>query len=213
MIGGLSLELLRYCDQHTNHIPDYLIDLERTTHRATMAPQMLSGRLQGRLLSLVSRMTRPKTIVEIGTFTGYSALCLAEGLEEEGVLHTFEVSDQYEEIIADLKSRVALANRIVFHKQDVLQYLPGCGLSIDLAFVDGSKKQYPDYLRALTPLMKKGAILISDNVLWYGKVVEPEMDEETAVLARYNQSLRDSGEWDVVMLPVRDGISLAIKLV
>lgn len=213
MIKGLSLDLFRYCEQHTNHIPDYLIDLERTTHWSTLAPQMLSGRLQGRLLSLLSRIKGPGTIVEIGTFTGYSALCLAEGLVDEGTLHTFEVSDQYDEIIANLKEKVGLTKKIVFHKEDALQYLSTCRLSIDLAFVDGSKKQYPEYLRALTPLMKKGAMLISDNVLWYGKVLDTEKDADTGILDGYNKSLTESDEWDVVMLPIRDGISIAIKQV
>jgi caffeoyl-CoA O-methyltransferase len=213
MIQGLSLDLFRYCELHSNHIPDYLIDLERITHRSTLAPQMLSGRLQGRLLSLLSRIKRPLTIVEIGTFTGYSALCLAEGLDHEGTLHTFEVSDQYDEIIDQLKEQVSLTQRIVFHKEDALSYLPGSGWAIDLAFVDGSKKQYPEYLRVLTPLMKKGSMLISDNVLWYGKVLDAEKDTETTVLDAYNKSLAESEEWDVVMLPVRDGLSIAIKKV
>ncbi len=211
MLKGLSLEVLRYCDTHLSNVPDYLTELERKTHLNTMAPQMLSGSLQGRFLSMISRLKQPHLIVEIGTFTGYSALCLAEGLAENGRLYTFEVENTYDEIIQGLQQDVEHCAKIEFIKKSALEYLPHTGWSVDLAFVDGSKKEYLDYLRVLENMMPTGAVLLSDNVLWYGKVAEEIKDHDTSIIDQYNQYLRDSAKWDVVILPIRDGISVAIK--
>ncbi|MBK9270272.1 MAG: O-methyltransferase [Saprospiraceae bacterium] len=211
MLEGLSLDILRYCDTHLSSVPDYLTELERKTHLQTMLPQMLSGAVQGRFLSLLSRLKKPDTIVEIGTFTGYSAMCLAEGLSPMGRLYTFEVDDSYDEIIKRLQENLVLCNKIDFIKGSALKLLPTKNWKVDLAFVDGSKKEYLDYLKVLEPMMPSGSVLISDNVLWYGKVVQENKDKDTLIIDQYNQYLRNSENWDVVILPIRDGISVAIK--
>ncbi|MFZ1515058.1 MAG: class I SAM-dependent methyltransferase [Saprospiraceae bacterium] len=211
MIADIGIELMRYCDQKSSPIPDYLQILERKTHLSTLSPQMMSSSSQGRLLSLLSKLKRPKYILELGTFTGYSALCLAEGLAEDGLLHTFEVVDTYDHIIEFVKKEIPLASKIIFHKQDALEGISNLDLEFDLVFIDAAKKQYPEYLALVSPLMKKGALLIADNVLWYGKVLDEKKDQETAVLDHFNTLVSESGDWDAFILPLRDGLTLAIK--
>ena len=195
MIADIGIELMRYCDQKSSPIPDYLRILERKTHLSTLSPQMMSSSSQGRLLSLLSKLKKPKCILELGTFTGYSAQCLAEGLEEDGLLHTFEVVDTYDHIIEFVKKEIPLASKIIFHKQDALEGISNLDLEFDL----------------VSPLMKKGALLIADNVLWYGKVLDEKKDQETAVLDHFNTLVSESGDWDAFILPLRDGLTLAIK--
>ncbi|MBK9716048.1 MAG: class I SAM-dependent methyltransferase [Saprospiraceae bacterium] len=211
MIADIGIELMRYCDQKSSPIPDYLRILERKTHLSTLSPQMMSSSSQGRLLSLLSKLKKPKCILELGTFTGYSALCLAEGLEEDGLLNTFEVVDTYDHIIEFVKKEIPLASKIIFHKQDALEGISNLDLEFDLVFIDAAKKQYPEYLALVSPLMKKGALLIADNVLWYGKVLDEKKDQETAVLDHFNTLVSESGDWDAFILPLRDGLTLAIK--
>ena len=211
MIADIGIELMRYCDQKSSPIPDYLQILERKTHLSTLSPQMMSSSSQGRLLSLLSKLKKPKCILELGTFTGYSALCLAEGLEEDGLLHTFEVVDTYDHIIEFVKKEIPLASKIIFHKQEALEGISNLDLEVDLVFIDAAKKQYPEYLALVSPLMKKGALLIADNVLWYGKVLDEKKDQETAVLDHFNTLVSESGDWDAFILPLRDGLTLAIK--
>lgn len=211
MIADIGIELMRYCDQKSSPIPDYLQILERKTHLSTLSPQMMSSSSQGRLLSLLSKLKKPKCILELGTFTGYSALCLAEGLEEDGLLHTFEVVDTYDHIIEFVKKEIPLASKIIFHKQEALEGISNLDLEFDLVFIDAAKKQYPEYLALVSPFMKKGALLIADNVLWYGKVLDEKKDQETAVLDHFNTLVSESGDWDAFILPLRDGLTLAIK--
>ena len=211
MIADIGIELMRYCDQKSSPIPDYLQMLERKTHLSTLSPQMMSSSSQGRLLSLLSKLKKPKCILELGTFTGYSALCLAEGLDEDGLLHTFEVVDTYDHIIEFVKKEIPLASKIIFHKQDALEGISNLDLEFDLVFIDAAKKQYPEYLALVSPLMKKGALLIADNVLWYGKVLDENKDQETTVLDHFNSLVSESGDWDAFILPLRDGLTLAIK--
>lgn len=211
MIADIGIELMRYCDQKSSPIPDYLQMLERKTHLSTLSPQMMSSSSQGRLLSLLSKLKKPKCILELGTFTGYSALCLAEGLDEDGLLHTFEVVDTYDHIIEFVKKEIPLASKIIFHKQDALKGISNLDLEFDIVFIDAAKKQYPEYLALVSPLMKKGALLIADNVLWYGKVLDENKDQETTVLDHFNSLVSKSGDWDAFILPLRDGLTLAIK--
>lgn len=211
MIEFINPEILRYCENLIEGTPDYLDELERKTHLQTLAPQMLSGKLQGRLLSFISRIKQPKLIIEIGTFTGYSALCLAEGLRSDGSMITLEVNSDYDDMIDNIKNQIPLAQKIQFLKESALKYLPECKLHPDIVFIDGSKKEYLKYLDCIEPLMLNGSILITDNVLWYGKVVSEKQDDETRIIDTYNRRLKSSGLWDVMILPVRDGISIATK--
>ncbi len=204
--------LIRYCESNSNVHKDYLKQIERMTHLTTLAPQMLSGSLQGKILSFISKLKRPKTALEIGTFTGYSALCIAEGLQNDGELHTFEVDSQYDNIIQYIKENIPLSRKITFHHKDAIIGIPELNLMFDLIFIDASKKDYLHYLNVLKPYMQIGTIIIGDNVLWSGKVLDEKKDQETKILDDYNSFLRESDEWDVFILPFRDGISIATKI-
>ncbi|HRI34211.1 MAG TPA: O-methyltransferase [Saprospiraceae bacterium] len=204
-------ELIRYSTSQSTDAPDYLKDLERKTHLHTLAPQMISGQLQGRLLSLISKLKSPQRILEIGTFTGYSALCLAEGLASDGILDTIEIDSTYDHFIDDIKQNIPLSKQILFHKGNALDIIPTLPYQWDLVFIDGAKKDYLNYLKIVEKEMISGSILISDNILWYGKVLNSVKDRETQVLHDYNTYLASSPDWMNLILPIRDGISISIK--
>ncbi len=204
--------LHRYSEQHSNYPETYLNQIERLTNLQTTAPQMLSGTIQGRLLSLLSKLHTPQCALEIGTFTGYSALCIAEGLSGNGILHTIDIDDQYDSIIDYIKSHIPLASKIIFHKGDAKTIIPQLNQFYDFIFIDATKKEYPEYLKIVEPYVQKGALLISDNVLYSGKVLDENKDLESRVLDSYNKYLLQSDQWEVMILPFRDGISIAQKV-
>ncbi|MFN8280290.1 MAG: O-methyltransferase [Saprospiraceae bacterium] len=204
--------LQRYCEQHSEALPYYLTEIERRTHRTTLAPQMISGHLQGRLLSLLSRLRRPRCIVEIGTFTGYSAVCLSEGLSSEGILHTIDIDDQYQPFYDYIREQVPKSHQIKFHSGDALEIIPQLQGPFDLVFIDGAKKDYLRYFEIITERCSPGCLLISDNVLWSGKVLDAQADKDTSVLKEYNQMLLHHKDWNVTIIPFRDGISVAVKV-
>lgn len=149
--------LQRYCEQHSEALPYYLTEIERRTHRTTLAPQMISGHLQGRLLSLLSRLRRPRCIVEIGTFTGYSAVCLSEGLSSEGILHTIDIDDQYQPFYDYIREQVPKSHQIKFHSGDALEIIPQLQGPFDLVFIDGAKKDYLRYFEIITERCSQAA--------------------------------------------------------
>lgn len=204
-------ELYAYCDAHSHPEDPVLHELERQTYLQTIAPQMISGRMQGRFLSMISKLKRAQFILEIGTFTGYSALCLAEGLSENGQLHTIEISNDFDHIREQYAMRSPIAKKIVWHKGDAGEIIPQLDHSWDLVFLDAAKNKYLEYLDLLETKMQTGSILIADNVLWYGKVLEEKKDEETAILDQFSKRLRNSTNWETQMYPLRDGISISIK--
>jgi len=204
-------ELYAYCDAHSHPEDLVLQELERQTYLQTIAPQMISGRMQGRLLSMISRLKQPRYILEIGTFTGYSALCLAEGLQEHGELHTLEISNDFDHIREQFAMPSIFAKKIIWHKGDASEIIPNLNYSWDIVFLDAAKNKYLEYLELLENKMQAGSILIADNVLWYGKVLEEKKDEETAVLDQFSKRLRSSTNWETQMFPLRDGISISIK--
>lgn len=204
-----DLEL--YCESHT-HQPDAVLnELERQTYLQTIAPQMVSGKMQGRLLSMISKLSNPQYILEIGTFTSYSALCLAEGLKPDGELHTIEITEDYKHIVNSYASKSMYFSKIHFHYGDALKLIPKLNYSWDLVFLDAAKNKYLEFLDILEETLKPGAILIADNVLWYGKVLESEKDEETNILDLFNKRLRQSPLWETQILALRDGLSISIK--
>ena len=172
---------------------------------------MLSGHLQGRFLSLLSKLICPKYIVEIGTFTGYATLCLAEGLSQEGFIHTIEVNEELEEIQNKYFEQSSYRSQIIQHFAPALSVIPTLPDGIDLVFIDADKKNYPNYLEAILPKMRKGGIILSDNVLWSGKVVEnvKDNDKHTQVLIAYNQQLANDSRLETILLPIRDGLCIA----
>ena len=201
-----------YAQSHSEDEPALLAQLRRDTHLQHIQPRMLSGHFQGRLLSLISKIVRPKTILEIGTYTGYSALCLAEGLAQDGVLHTIEVNPELRKIQEKYISLSDYQDRIVLHTADALTLIPQLDLEIDLVFIDAEKKNYTAYLEAVLPKMKSGGVLLVDNVLWTGKVVEPldPKDKTTEVLLSFNQYMKNHARLSTVLMPLRDGLTLSL---
>ena len=207
----LSADLQHYAEAHSQAEPPLLAALSRETHLRVLQPRMLSGHLQGRLLSLLSKLLSPSYIVEIGTFTGYATLCLAEGLPPEGVLHTIEANEEYQPIQDKYFQQSHYHSQIVQHFAPALEVLPSLPDGIEMVFIDADKKNYLNYLEAILPKMRPGGIILSDNVLWSGKVVEAvkDNDKHTQILMEYNQRLATDPRLETVLLPIRDGISLA----
>ena len=207
----LSADLQHYAEAHSQAEPPLLAALSRETHLRVLQPRMLSGHLQGRLLSLLSKLLSPSYIVEIGTFTGYATLCLAEGLPTEGVLHTIEANEEYQPIQDKYFQQSPYHSQIVQHFAPALEVLPSLPDGIELVFIDADKKNYLNYLEAILPKMRPGGVILSDNVLWSGKVVEAvkDNDKHTQILMEYNQRLATDPRLETVLLPIRDGISLA----
>ena len=207
----LSEDLENYANIHSQEEPALLRALSRETHLRVLQPRMLSGHLQGRFLSLLSKLIRPKYILEIGTFTGYATLCLAEGLAPEGLLHTIEVNEELEEIQNKYFAQSPYREQIVQHFAPALEVIPTLETGIDIAFIDADKKNYLNYLDAVLSKMSRGGVILSDNVLWSGKVVEPlkGSDKHTQILMEYNRRLATDPRLETVLLPIRDGISIA----
>ena len=206
----------RYILDHTEPEDPLLHELDRETHLRTVAPRMVSGHLQGRLLTLLVRMLRPRRVLEIGTFTGYSALSMAAGLEEDALLHTFEVDDELEELIRTYFDRSPHGGKIRLHIGSALELAPALGEKFDLVFIDGDKREYPDYYRMLMgdrdgrPLVHAGSILLADNILWSGKVVGPlaHGDRHTRALLEFNRMVVEDPRVENVIVPLRDGLNL-----
>lgn len=209
----LPEEIDRYCGQMTEAEPELLREVARDTQANVLMPRMLSGHLQGRVLSMLSHMIRPRCIVEIGTFTGYSALCLAEGLAHDGVLHTFEVNDELETRIRSAFDRSTYADRIRLYIGPALERLSEVEGPIDLVFIDADKTNYSTYYDAVFDRVRPGGFIIADNVLWSGKIIEdPEgMDADTRALYDYNQKVSRDSRVQTVLFPIRDGLLIARK--
>lgn len=208
--------LERYIRDFSAPEAELLRELDRETHRRVVAPRMLSGHIQGRLLELLVRLVRPRRVLEIGTFTGYSALAMAAGLDEDAVLHTFEVDDELEPLAQSFFDRSHHGRKIRLHVGSALDLAPGLGCTFDLVFIDGDKREYPDYYRMLMgdrdgrPLVGSRALLVADNILWSGKVVQPvaHNDRHTQALVEFNRLVADDPRVENVILPLRDGLNL-----
>ena len=200
-----------YIDRHSQDEPELLNRLTRETHLKVVQPRMITGHYQGRVLSLLSKLTRPRHILEIGTYTGYSALCLAEGLHKEGVLHTIDVNEELFEMQRRYFDQSPYSRQIIQHTGNALEIIPTLDLEFDLVFIDAEKTEYPRYLELVLEKCVSGSIILSDNVLWSGKVIEKAdpKDKATSILQEYNALLKDHPRLETVILPVRDGLSLS----
>lgn len=209
----LPQDIEQYAEDHSQEEPQLLKELNLETWQTVLAPRMLSGPLQGRLLSLIASLVRPKAILEIGTYTGYSALCLAEGLPEDGVLHTIDRNAELKRLQQKYFDRSGKGHQIIAHLGDAIEILPSLEQKFDLIFIDADKSNYLNYLRLVTPMLNSGGLLISDNVLWSGKVTQKVKadDLDTKVLQEFNQQLNAHPEYQTVLLPIRDGLSVARK--
>jgi len=207
----LSETLQEYITTHSEDEPSYLTELSRETHIKVIQPRMITGHYQGRVLSMLSKIIGPTNILEIGTYTGYSALCLAEGLAPNGQLHTIDVNEELAGIQRKYFDKAGYSDRIKQYTGDALDIIPTLTMQFDLVFIDAEKKEYVRYFEAVLPKTRKGSIILSDNVLWSGKVVEAieANDKATKTLLQYNQMLKDDPRVETVMLPIRDGLTLS----
>lgn len=207
----LSDELDHYVTQHSENEPELLVQLNRETHQKILQPRMLSGHFQGRVLSMLSKIIHPKTILEIGTYTGYATLCLAEGLAENGSIDTIDNEEELFDFQRKYFDKSQWAGQITQHLGDGLDIIPKLAKKYDLVFIDADKENYINYFHLIVPMMNKGGIILSDNVLWSGKVLEElnPKDITTKILLDYNQLLKEDPRVETVLLPIRDGLTVS----
>lgn len=202
----------QYILENTKPEEELMHRLERETYLRVINPRMISGHLQGKLLEMLVRMMRPKRVLEIGTFTGYSALSMARGLEEGAFIDTIEVDDELEEIAAKYFEASEYGERIRQHVGSALDVVPHLGEVYDMVFIDGDKREYPAYYDMLMDggYVRSGSILMADNILWYGKVAEPiaHNDKHTEAIVEFNRMVKEDSRVDNVIVPIRDGINL-----
>ena len=206
-------KLDEYLINHSEKEPELLRSLNRETNLKVLQPRMISGAYQGRLLSLISKIINPKKILEIGTFTGYSTLCLAEGLRENGEIHTLDINEELYSLQRKYFKKSSFNSNIIQHLGNALDIIPKLDQDFDLIFLDADKINYPKYLDILIVRLKKGGVLLSDNVLWDGKVLNQisQKDKSTKAIVEYNKLLNNRKDMDSVILPIRDGITISRK--
>lgn len=207
----LSDKINDYVEKHSQAEPELLQKLNRETWQKVLVPRMLSGHLQGRILSMISKLIQPKNILEIGTYTGYSALCLAEGIRKDGELHTIDINEELFDFQRKYFDESPFGNQIHQHLGNALEIIPQLDTRFDLVFIDADKSNYPNYLEIILPKLKSGSVILSDNVLWSGKVVEKVQgdDMDTRALIQYNEMLNNHPELETVVLPIRDGLTIS----
>ena len=201
-----------YALAHTEKEPQLLAELNRETWANVMIPRMLSGHLQGRVLSMFSKLVSPENILEIGTYTGYSALCLAEGLKPEGTLHTLDINEEYTAVAKRYFNKSDYNKNIKQHIGQALDIIPTLACKFQLVFIDADKENYANYFDSIIDKMDIGGLIIADNVLWSGKVTKAQKDEETTALDNYNKKIVTSDRVETVLLPVRDGLMISRKV-
>lgn len=210
----LPEEIEEYASRFTSAEPELLSLLNRDTQAHILMPRMLSGHLQGRFLSLISRLINPKLILEIGTYTGYSALCLAEGLADDGKIFTIDINEELETMATSYFKKAGKEKQISMHVGNALEIIPALQGDFDMVFIDADKVNYVNYFNLVIDRVRKGGIIIADNVLWSGHVLKKkdDMDEETLGLVKYAENLNADPRVMNVLLPVRDGLMLSVKL-
>lgn len=209
----ITKDLSDYCENNTSPESEVLANLNRETHLKVVSPRMLSGHLQGRFLSFISKLQQPNLIVEIGTYTGYSALCLAEGLAKDGKLISIDVNEETSAFAKSFISKTEYANQIELVLADAKEYVTTINEPIDLVFIDADKKNYLNYYHLIIDKIKPGGLIIADNVLWSGKITMPEkdMDRETLALHQFNQFVQQDTRVENMLLPIRDGLMVVRK--
>lgn len=209
----LPEKLDTYVVNHSEQEPELLQQLTRETYQKVLQPIMLSGPYQGRVLSMISKLICPKSILELGTFTGYSTLCLAEGLASNGVLHTVDINEELVDFQRKYFNKSNYGKQIFQHTGSALDIIPKLNMFFDLVFIDADKPNYTNYFHLIIDKLNPGGIILSDNVLWHGKVVEPldEKDKSTKAVLDYNTLLKNDARIETLMLPIRDGLTISRK--
>ena len=208
----LSDELKNYLESHCDPESELLKQINRETHLKVSMPRMLSGHYQGRLLSMLSKMIKPSRIIEVGTFTGYATLCLAEGLTENGIIHTIDINAELEDMVRANFSKSSFNEKINYHVGNAIQIIPQLDETFDLAFIDADKKNNEAYYSLIMNKLRNGGIIIVDNVLWSGKVDDPnKKDQNTTLISNFNQMVCIDPRVEKLILPVRDGLFVVRK--
>lgn len=202
-----------YIVSHSEQEPELLQQLTRETYQKVLQPIMLSGPYQGRVLSMISKLVNPKSILELGTFTGYATLCLAEGLQKDGVIHTIDINEELYDFQRKYFDKSDYGHQIIQHLGNALDIIPGLETSFDLVFIDADKPNYSNYFHLIIDKLNSGGIILSDNVLWHGKVVEElnAKDISTKAVLDYNRLLKEDNRIETVVLPIRDGLTISRK--
>jgi len=211
-----SPELQRYSENHTSPETQLLKRLDRETNLKALYPKMISGHLQGRLLSMFSHMIKPRRILEIGTFTGYSAICLAEGLADDGVIFTIDKNHEIQDIVEQYLAEAEIRNRVNFILGDAMKEIPKLEGKFDLVYLDADKENYSNYFKLIIDRVNSGGYILADNVLWYGKVLETDdqkLDIETRAIKEFNQMVQNDQRVENVLLPIRDGLMVIKKTI
>lgn len=206
-------EIDQYATERSSPESQELNELNRQTHLKMLMPQMLSGHIQGLYLKMVSEMIRPKAVLEVGTFTGYAAICMASGLQEGGVLHTIDIDEELKPMILEYFEKAGVADKVKLHIGNAMEIIPALDETFDLVFIDADKVNYANYYDLVFDKVRTGGFILADNVLWSGKVLENEKDEHTQALHDYNQKILDDDRVENLLLPIRDGIMIARKIV
>jgi|TARA_B110000967_G_scaffold5724_1_gene5709 caffeoyl-CoA O-methyltransferase len=209
----ISEKLDEYVVKHSEDEPALLKALTRETYQKILQPRMLSGHYQGRVLSVLSKLIRPKVILEIGTYTGYSALCLAEGLDQKGVLHTIDINEELLDFQRSYFDKSDYGSQIFQHLGPAIDIIPTLDNTFDLVFMDADKPNYINYFNQIIDKLNPGGVILSDNVLWSGKVIEAldPNDLSTKIVLDYNKLLKEDPRLETVLLPIRDGLTVSIR--
>ena len=202
-----------YIRKNSSKEPKILKDLNKETHLKVLNPRMLSGHIQGRFLSIITKLIKPKKILEIGTYTGYSAICMAEGLIENGIIHTIDINEELVSIQNKYFAKSKCNNSIIQHVGDARNIIKSINEKFDLVFLDADKENYIEYYELVIEKVKKGGLIIADNVLWTGKVVEPKKDDDelTQYLIDFNKMINEDDRVENIILPLRDGLNVILK--
>ncbi|TRX59378.1 O-methyltransferase [Fulvivirga sp. M361] len=208
----INKDIQNYAELHTEPESRLLHGINRDTHANVIMPRMLSGHLQGRVLSMLSHMIRPKYILEIGTYTGYSALCLAEGMQSEGRLVTIDVNEELEDRVRHHLEEAGILNKVVYKIGNALDIIPTLDYTFDLVFIDADKINYSNYFDLVIEKMNKGGYIIADNVLWSGKVLDEKKDKDTQGIDDFNKKVHNDSRVQNVLFPIRDGLMITRKL-
>tara|TARA_B100001939_G_scaffold310635_1_gene292675 strand:+ start:1371 stop:2012 length:642 start_codon:yes stop_codon:yes gene_type:complete len=207
-------EIYNYIDNHSSNESAILYELRRETELKCLNSIMLSGKIQGNFLAIISKLIKPINVLEIGTYTGYSTLCIAEGLNPKGMIHTIDKNEELLEIQNKYFEKSGFKNQIKQYTGNALEIIPKLNIDFDMIFLDADKENYIKYLELISPILKPGGVLLTDNVLWHGKILESSknQDSTTKLIDNFNKKIIKDKNFKTVMLPIRDGISLSLKL-